>query len=256
VAVIMGSDMVARMLAELPWIPEEAQGLALKLADLVHDKEPHPCAWPSPKMLTAALYGRDNAVTRRRFVRRMEMLTEAGVVMRARGQHEGRPKSRQCPRDGRKFHVEVLPVDDAGRRLIATAQGVELLEVDDAGRRPLPETRRRPAVKVDDVGRRALSKGRTSNGTSTYRRTSSTPTSVDGYESSEPLQTHSPARARAEAEGIEKILKEEKQRRDAEPACATCGYPADMCAAVQARNGFAHRHAFSALTRAELVFTS
>src|SRR5687768_9644189 len=103
------------MLAELPRIPEEAQGLAAKLADLAHDQDPAPCIWASPRSLTVMLYGEDSQAARRRFRRRVEMLIEAGVIGRAHTPHHGRPKTRQCPKDGRRFHVEVLPIVDAWR---------------------------------------------------------------------------------------------------------------------------------------------
>jgi hypothetical protein len=162
----MGSGLQARMLAELPHIPELAQGLASLLADLAHDGDDRPCVWASPETLTARLYGVDNDATRRKFERRVVMLLKAGIVQKASKPHK-RPARRACPRDGRKLHLEVMfrrlsdrEIFDAGRRLsdaeIFDAERRLNAEVDDAGGRLPQEDIRRPAEEIFDAGRRSL----------------------------------------------------------------------------------------------------
>ena len=112
---MMGDDLTRRMIAALPYVPEEAQGLAVLLAKLAHDGDAVPCCWPTPETLTVLLYGEDTPATRRRFYRRREMLIDAGLITRATKPHHPRPRSRTCPRDGRKFHVELSVLSDATR---------------------------------------------------------------------------------------------------------------------------------------------
>jgi hypothetical protein len=163
----MGSELVARMIAQFPRISEDAQGLAVILADKAHDKDDQPCCWVGPTALTIALYGEDSTNNRRRFERRVVMLVEAGVISRVRKPHQ-RPGRRRCPRDGRKFHVEVFPaateIIDAARRIsgVSIADAERRIsddtngEIVDAGRVLVDGNRRRGAREIVDAQRRAL----------------------------------------------------------------------------------------------------
>jgi hypothetical protein len=99
--------------------------------------------------------------------RSVDALIKAGVIKRATAPHLSRPKSRECPRDGHRFHVELLdakrplneaapkPIVDAARPLNAGDSGRLTVEIADA-KRPLhretteePPTRENPDLSAE-----------------------------------------------------------------------------------------------------------
>jgi hypothetical protein len=153
----MGDELLDRMFAEFHKIPAEAQGLAALLARKAHDKDAQPCCWLSWETLTKTLYGEVGPAAQKRYERLVDKLVAVGVVRRARGPHEGRPKGRACPRDGRRVHLELFPTDGgeapASDELIDATRRIPEAELIDATRRISEEIVDAPP-RVDDESNR------------------------------------------------------------------------------------------------------
>jgi hypothetical protein len=117
----MGHELMKRALAEVHRVPEAAFGLLMLLAHDAHDADPHPCCWTSLKVLIEKLEGDASPAAVKRFRRRMTMLEDAGLVTRDCEAHD-RPTSRQCPKDHRWFHVELLPPIGDAQRPVSDAE--------------------------------------------------------------------------------------------------------------------------------------
>jgi hypothetical protein len=152
---VLTPEMAAR-------IPKDHIRLVMILADHAHDGDDRPCCWVSPAELTFELEGSNGELAGRRFRRSVDALIKAKVIARAEGAHEGRPKSRKCPTDGRRFHVELLLTDE----IVAPGSPPSETEIVDAARPLNPEVEAeiadensgRQTVEIVDV-RRPLHRG-------------------------------------------------------------------------------------------------
>lgn len=156
----MGYKLMRRVLADerLQRVAKEHRILAVILANHAHDADERPCCWLSPAELTRELEGSNDAAAARRFRRSIDALIDAQIVKRADEPHDGRPKSRECPRDHRRFHIELLPIVDVARPLPAPAADRRSRQIVDVAHPLDPESSGRQTVEIVDV-RRPLHRG-------------------------------------------------------------------------------------------------